>query len=186
MFRAATATAHRTLEQKLEIARTDADDATYTRYLAAVIGWLEPLESPLWSGGWPAAVTPTARSGKVAWIEADLRARGMNERDIAALPRQTKLPALDSLAHRFGVAYVVEGAQLGGQTLLRTLGPRLVRPTRWLEGYGPETGARWRAFLAAVEAHLTTRADAEVAAENARATFAWIDEWFTLRGVAGT
>lgn len=183
IIRTATATAHRTLEEKLEIARADADDAAYTRYLGAVIGWLEPLESPLWSGPWPDAMTPALRAGKTAWIETDLRARGMNDDDIAALPRETELPALDSLSHRLGVAYVVEGAQLGGQTLLRSLGARLAQPTRWLEGYGAETGARWRTFLGALDTHLTTRADAESAAENARATFAWIDDWFTMRGV---
>jgi heme oxygenase len=171
------------LEERLEIAQPAADDAAYTRYLAALIGWLEPLEFPLWSGSWPHAMTPALRTGKTAWVAADLEARGMTEPEIAALPRQTKLPELGTLAHRFGVAYVVEGAQLGGQTLLRSLGPRLAKPTRWLEGYGAETGARWRTFLGALEASLASRDAAELAAENARATFAWIDDWFTSRGV---
>ena len=184
MIRDATASAHRALEEKLEIGRADAGESAYGRYLRAVLGWLEPLETALWSGLWPDAIGAAARTGKVAWIESDLRARGMTGSDLAALPRQTKLPPLSSLAHRFGVAYVVEGSQLGGQTLLRRLGPRLAHSARFLEGYGRETMPRWRAFMAAIDANLVTREDAEIAAENARATFDWIAEWFAFRGAA--
>ncbi|MET0591883.1 MAG: biliverdin-producing heme oxygenase [Polyangiaceae bacterium] len=183
MLRATTAAEHRALEEKLEIARPDADDGAYARYLGAVLGWLEPLESVLWAGLWPETIVPAVRADKVRWIESDLRARGFTERDLAAIPRQTALPNSSTVAHRFGIAYVVEGSLLGGQSLLRSLGPRLKHSARWLEGYGRETVPRWRAFLAALETSVATRRDAEIAAENARATFTWIADWFALRGV---
>lgn len=182
-LRARTAKDHRALEENLEIARSDAGEAAYARYLGAVLGWLEPLEPALWAGPWPEAIEPSVRADKVRWIESDLRARGLTDRELAAIPRQSELPNLSTLAHRFGVAYVVEGSLLGGQSLLRSLGPRLTHPARWLEGYGRETVPRWRAFLGALEANVATANDARIAAENARATFVWIADWFALRGV---
>jgi heme oxygenase len=185
VIRASTAEAHRTLESTLAIARSDAGESAYARYLEALLGWLEPLETPLWSGAWPAQVAAATRRGKTAWIEADLRARGRDDRQLAALPRQRSLPPLGSLAQRFGVAYVVEGAQLGGQLLLRRLGPRLAPlPTRWLQGYGRESAIRWRAFLGALGASLESRMQIQSAADSARAAFELVQTWFVQREVA--
>lgn len=185
LIRASTASAHRALENTLEVGRPDAGESAYTRYLEALWGWLAPLESALWAAAWPEAIAAPARSGKLRWIEADLRARGRDPSWIAALPRQLTLPRLDSIAERFGAAYVVEGSQLGGQFLLRRLGPRISPlPARWLEGYGRETPARWRSFVAVLGAQLTSRADAELAAHSARTTFELAHDWFAQRGVA--
>jgi heme oxygenase (biliverdin-IX-beta and delta-forming) len=185
VIRAATADAHRALEQKLEIARPNAGEDAYGRYLEAMLGWLAPLEPALWAGAWPVRVAAAERADKVRWIEADLQARGRTAQLLAALPRQRVLPPLDSLAQRFGVAYVIEGAQLGGQMLLRTLGPRLSPlPTRWLQGYGPQSGERWRTFLAALDTNIADPRTAESAAESARLSFELLHAWFAQRGIA--
>jgi heme oxygenase (biliverdin-IX-beta and delta-forming) len=185
LIRSTTAPVHQTLERALAIGRADADEGAYVRHLEALLGWLEPLEALLWSGGWPESVTPATRSGKIAWIEADLRARGRSERELAALPRQRALPPLGSLSQRFGVAYVVEGAQLGSRALLQRLGPRLAPlPVRWLQGYGSDSADRWRSFVAALCASLADQAQARSAAQSARATFALAHAWFVRRGVA--
>lgn len=185
VIRAATAAAHRDLEARLEIARPEAGDDAYLRYLEALVGWLGPLEPALWSGPWPAKVAPSGRHAKFAWLEADLLARGRTSPQIAALPRQHALPPLDSLAQRFGVAYVIEGAQLGGQALLRTLAPRLApRPTRFLIGYGAESGEKWRTFLSALGLSLRDPRETAHAAESARRTFELVHGWFSARGIA--
>ena len=185
VIRATTRDAHASLEATLEIARAEAGEAEYVRYIGAVLGWLEPLEAALWQAPWPDAITPRERRDKRAWIVSDLRDRGLTDQDVSAIPRCGSVPPLDSAAARFGAAYVVEGAQLGGRALLKDLGPRLApRRARWLEGYGAETAARWRAFLTALEAELGSAADARVAAESARRTFTWVHSWFALRGVA--
>lgn len=184
-IRASTAEVHRELEQRLEIARDDAGEGAYRRYLSAVLGWLEPLERQLWTASWPTPALPIGRSGKADWIASDLRARGLSALEIAQIPRQSSLPPLDTLAQRFGVAYVVEGAQLGGQHLLRTLGPRLSPlPVRWLEGYGRDSAHKWRSFLGELAAHLHDRADAQLAAQSARITFELARHWFVQRGAA--
>jgi heme oxygenase (biliverdin-IX-beta and delta-forming) len=185
LIRSTTAPAHRTLERALAIGRPEADDAAYVRYLEALLGWLDPLEPVLWSDCWPESVMPLARGDKTAWIEEDLRARGRGDRELSAIPRQRALPALGSLAQRFGVAYVVEGAQLGGRALLQRLGPRLAPlPARWLQGYGSDSADRWRSFVAALGACLGDQAQAQSAASSARATFALAHAWFVERGVA--
>lgn len=149
------------------------------------MGWLAPLEPALWSEPWPALVAPCARREKLAWLEADLVARGRTRQQIATLPRQHTLPPLDSLAQRFGVAYVIEGAQLGGQVLLRTLAPRLApRPTRFLVGYGTESGEKWRTFLSALGLSLCDPRERERAAESARLTFELAHGFFSARGIA--
>lgn len=184
LIRASTASAHAALDASLSVARPEAGDEAYARYLEASLGFLEPLEGPLWSSAWPAGIEPALRTGKAAWVRADLSARGSSDGALLALPRRRSLPPLDSEAQRFGVAYVIEGAALGGQVLLRRLQPRLApRPARFLEGYGRESAARWRAFVGVLGERLDER-DAVVAAASARATFAWIHEWFVLRGVA--
>lgn len=184
-LRAATATAHVALENALEIGRDAADEGAYARYLQAVLGWIDPLERCLWSAPWPAPVEPLARARKTSWIESDLRARGLNDHAISQLPRYTTLPPMPTLAHRFGVAYVVEGAQLGGRSLLRRLGPRIAPlPARWLEGYGHDTSGLWSSFLDALAANVRDRVDVEAAAHNARLTFELAHTWFTARSVA--
>jgi heme oxygenase len=185
LIRSATAPAHRTLERALAIARPDADEGAYVRHLEALLGWLDPLEALLWSGRWPEGVAASARSGKTAWIEADLRARGRGDRELSEIPRQRELPPLGSLAQRFGVAYVIEGAQLGGRVLLQRLGPRLAPlPARWLQGYGSDSPDRWRSFVVALGTCLEDEALAQSAAFSARSTFALAHAWFVRRGVA--
>jgi heme oxygenase (biliverdin-IX-beta and delta-forming) len=185
IIRAKTADAHQALERTLHVARSDAGEEAYGRYLRALLGWLEPLEASLWSGAWPAQIDVACRTAKVGWIVADLRARGLRDREIAAIPRQNRLASLATLEQRFGIAYVVEGAQLGGQVLLRRIGPRVAPlPTRFLEGYGRECGPNWRSFIAALGASVTDREHARAAAESARAAFETAHAWFALQGAA--
>lgn len=143
VIRAGTRDAHTSLESTLEIARADAGEREYSRYIGAVLGWLEPLEAELWQGPWPEVVRPRERRDKSAWIISDLRDRGLTDAQVSAIPRCQRVPPLCTAAERFGAAYVVEGAQLGGRALLKQLGPRLApRRVRWLEGYGAETTVR--------------------------------------------
>jgi heme oxygenase (biliverdin-IX-beta and delta-forming) len=185
IIRAETADAHHALEQQLEVARPDAGEDAYLRYLRALLGWLEPLEALLWQGPWPEAVGVARRAGKARWIVADLHARGLDEAEISAIPRRAVLAEQTSLVQRFGIAYVVEGAQLGGQVLLRRLGPRVAPlPTRFLVGYGRDCAKLWRSFVDALAGALTDDEQARAAAASARAEFEAAHEWFALQGAA--
>lgn len=127
------------LDARLLLARPDAGAREYLSYAAAMWGWLSPLEPQLWCATWPSELDPAARDGKRRWLEADLAVLGYDGKP----PVDPTGLDLSSQAARFGVAYVVEGSQLGGQVLLRRLGPALApHVPRYLAGYGASTGAR--------------------------------------------
>nr|WP_277346326.1 biliverdin-producing heme oxygenase [Solimonas marina] len=181
-MRAATRQRHAALDATLPIAAEDAGKAEYAPYVAAMWGWLSGFEQHLWQQDWPATIDATARDGKRCWLEADLQAAGL---DPADLPRwQSTLP-LDTVAHRYGVAYVIEGAQLGGSVLARRLESRLAPwPMRWLRGYGDATGANWRAFLEHLQRDVSTPLQIEAAAHGACLAFDTLSSWFAARGIA--
>lgn len=175
---------HEALEARLVIARADVTPVQYRDYLAALWGWLVPFEARLWAAPWPPSVQPELRRNKCLWMLEDMVALGMSRAALETLPR-CDLPApLSSAAERFGVAYVIEGSQLGGQVLLQRIGPAMApHAPRYLQGYGADTAARWRSFVTALDATLDDAALA-VAADTAHQTFAGLAEWFGARGVA--
>lgn len=136
---------HEALDQGLALADGNVSPARYVAYLRAMLGWLEPVENRLWQLDWPATLRAEDRDGKSALIRADLRAAG----DSAPVPQCPDAPrprAAD--AYALGVAYVVEGSQLGGRFLakrLETLAPPL--PLGYLRGYSDDVGPLWKGFL---------------------------------------
>ncbi|HEY8605824.1 MAG TPA: biliverdin-producing heme oxygenase [Noviherbaspirillum sp.] len=181
-LRDATRALHEQLEASLPVASRDAGREEFVCYLQDMWGWLATFEKRLWRANWPEALVAPARADKLAWIEQDLRASGMAPAEIAALPVAGYRPALATAAQRFGVAYVIEGAQLGTRVLGRALAPALEPwSPRWLQGYGDEQAGFWRSFIACAEAELDTpeaRRDAAAAAADA---FASLAAWFAQR-----
>jgi heme oxygenase len=184
-LRNATRDIHDDFEQGLKIARPDAGPSEYLQFIGAMWGWLQPFEQALWREGWPAEMEAAQRARKCEWLERDLAAAGMDEGAIAALPRAATQPPLSTAAQRFGVAYVLEGAQLGSQMLSRTLGPRLAPwPAHWLAGYGERASPRWLAFRKLAERHLADAPARDAAADAARRAFCTLSDWFRERGAA--
>jgi heme oxygenase (biliverdin-IX-beta and delta-forming) len=187
-LKAETAALHARAEQYVRILDADATAADYHRYLVAMHGYHAPLERAL------GAHTGLAAAG----FEAPLRRkRALIERDLASLgdPRLAwpvcevreecpRLPELGSLARATGVAYVLEGSTLGGRYVLAKLPPALAalrgHATAFLEGYGDETGARWRAFGDVVARAIGSPAEEDEAAEGACEAFARLIDWLAL------
>lgn len=143
---------HLRLEHRLTISSPDADKDDYVQYIRAMWGWLSPIEPRLWSGEWPVALNATQRSCKTAWLEEDLRHAGLDASAIANIPLCTVPPRLATMGERIGWAYVIEGAQLGGQVLRKRLALALDPwVPRWLAGYGSQTAANWKIFAAYVD-----------------------------------
>jgi heme oxygenase len=166
-LRAETRTRHEQMEAAFALPDTREQ---HRRWTAAFLGFLEPLEREI-----AAALGPNHRfiagRTKAAWLREDLRALGMDEAGIAALPRGDDLPALDTNAGILGVLYVFEGATLGGQLISRhleeKLGFRDGAGYRYFRSYGPETGRRWQEFRALLLENSGPGADdAMVAAAN--------------------
>lgn len=181
-LRAATRQAHDDLETQLAIARPGAGTAEYRAYLEAMWGWMAPFEESLWSAPWPEEVEAAKRNGKRHWIAEDLRHFDIDARKLASLSCSGFDPDLTLQAARFGLAYVVEGAQLGTQVIRKNLEPALTPWTpRWLQGYGSDTGRRWREFTEAIELHLDHDEARRIAADTAQAAFRSLAAWFRLQ-----
>ena len=177
-----TAALHALAEQHVRILDEDATAADYHRYLVAMHGYHAPMEERL------AAHTALAEVGYGA---TPRQKRTLIERDLARLgdPRDAwpachRLPELGPLPRAIGAAYVLEGSTLGGRYILAKLPPALAklreRATAFLEGYGADTGPRWRAFGELVERAIASPADEDEAAAGACETFARLIDWLAL------
>lgn len=101
------------------------------------------------------------------------------ERDLATLNGAQTLDApLATPANRseaLGFLYVLEGSTLGGRVIDKQLRVRGLSSEglSFFQGYGDETGARWKAFCRVLE-----RADdADAAARGARSAFGQMEAW---------
>ena len=85
---------------------------------------------------------------KIQWVEEDLHHFG--HRDQANTKAYSHIQ-LSNLGEKLGWVYVVEGSTLGGRLILKFLNGKFddlqEKGARFLDGYGADTGLRWKAFL---------------------------------------
>jgi heme oxygenase len=175
----ATSALHLEAEKHVHILDPDARRSEYVRYLRAMHGFHAPLEqmflghSELAEAGFDAE----GRCRKADWMRRDLRSVG----DDANLRACESVPEANTLSSAIGVAYVIEGSTLGGRFILSKL-PAALAPlrgsaTRYLEGYGSDTGARWRAFANLVDKSAIDASAVEAAAcETFERLIDWLQE----------
>jgi len=182
-LRGATATRHELLDSNLPIGKPDATLHDYAAHLALLRAWLAPLHA--WLAGYgdgPQGEPGFDHGARLVLIDADLAAPGMPA--VALAGAQEEWPRDASAAWRWGVAYVVEGSQLGGAVLYGRLRERLApHPLRYLAGDEAGPGPRWRAFMQALRAHVRTPAEIAEACAGACAAF---DRILALRTGEGT
>lgn len=158
-LRRATASRHERLDSGLPLSSPDATLADYAQHLQLLRAWLAPLEA--WQHGFvdgPQGAAGIAAAPHLALIDADLADPSLADHQSAAPATPAPWPLDASPAYRWGVAYVVEGSQLGGAVLYKRLAGQLAsHPLRYLRGAGGEgPGPRWRAFLQALRAQVDT------------------------------
>lgn len=151
-LRDATADLHRSVEAAMPLLDPGIDRPTYRAYLGRLLGFYEPVEAAL-DRHPPAPDWPERR--KVPLLKADLRALGLDDARIAALPRCHRIPDLDDRAATLGCGYVLEGATLGGRLLRRHLAATWGVPEDgpglgFFSIYGESGGSRWRDYRAAL------------------------------------
>jgi heme oxygenase len=151
----ATAQAHRSLETAMAISEACRDPDAYRRMIARLWGIYGPLESVLARVDWPGAEALVRQRAKTGWLASDLAFLGFTGADIGRLPKAGDLPFVETVADVLGVAYVVEGATLGGQIILpnikRNLGLSEYAGGRFFASYGQDVGRQWRGFVEALE-----------------------------------
>ena len=169
-LRQATASRHERLDGGLPLALPDAGLAEYAMHLQLLRDWMAPLnawlarfdDGPQGAAGLPAV-------DRMALLEADLLEPGMQLR---APLHVAPWPDTASAAYRWGVLYVVEGAQLGGAVLYQRLHASMApHPLRYLRGDAAGPGPRWRAFMLALKEHVTTPEEIADACDGACGAF---------------
>ncbi|HEY4238621.1 MAG TPA: biliverdin-producing heme oxygenase [Kofleriaceae bacterium] len=161
---------HREAERHVRIFDADATEETYARYLERLLGVHAPMEAAFVAHADLARVGfDPARRRRADLLCADLVSLG---KDPAKAPTCASLPDIADLSRALGAAYVLEGSALGGPFVIAKV--RYAVPTRYLRGYGRDTGPLWKRFGAIVAAEV---ADAEACVAAARELFAALIGW---------
>lgn len=171
-LRHATASLHAEIDASLPLARPSPTLADYREHLSLLRDWTDALRR---------LPGDAARlDAQAAALHADLAScddlLGIAPR-LDAPPATgaapTPAPIADPGAFGWGVAYVIEGSQLGGQVLYRRLAePLAPHPLAYLQGAGRDTGARWKEFLSALRQQLVAPSQVQAACDGAVAAFA--------------
>lgn len=172
-IRQATRERHATLDAGLDLRPETLTRERYAEVLRRMAAVVRPLESRLHAvEGMPAWLPDLPQRRKAQRIDDDLAALGdARAVDAAAVPE------VRDVAEGFGCGYVLEGSTLGGVVLARTLGPTLgLTPEHGMSfwtAYGPEVGAMWKRFTAALDAWSRTASPAqrEAAVQSAARVF---------------
>ena len=157
----------------------------YRDALAAIYGFYRPAEDSLFRT-FPHLEKILAIRPKVPSLKCDLIALGLNEIDVELLPICKVIPALNNLGQGIGMSYVLEGATLGGQIVLRKVGHCLgnltQKATTFHNFHGEQTGVHWRNFQKLVTQQLDQGSVCqESTVQSAVDTFenlnCWLSNW---------
>lgn len=169
-LREATAPLHAEVDSRLPLALPAPTLADYRAHLHLLAEWTERLRQ--------LPVDAQRLDAQAAALAVDLaecdRLLGAPTVDatLAAADPRAAGPAGDADAFGWGVAYVIEGSQLGGQVLYRRLAePLAPHPLAYLQGHGRDTGPRWKAFLATLQQQVATPARIHSACDGAVQAF---------------
>lgn len=175
-LRQATRKAHERLEGLLALDRSDAGyRERYVVFLRSMGAVHLPIERLLLSD--PAycdAITDAPQRRRAGCTLSDLDALG------APPPADdARLPSIASLGAKLGVAYVFEGATLGGRVLSAKVlehVPEGQAATAYVTGYGERTPIMWRRFIAALDATSLDERGHRDALDATKMTFALLTE----------
>jgi len=176
--RAASAARHARLDSAMPIAQPGAGMDEYRAHLRLLRDWLLPMQA--WERRFadgPQDPRRLPRSERLRWLLDDLRELGESSLCAAA----SHWPDDASEPWRWGVAYVVEGSQLGARVLEAQLRGRLgAHRPRLLAGGEEAVGTRWRTFLGVFETALPDDDAVDAACRGAIHAF---DEFARLAGL---
>jgi heme oxygenase len=174
-LRHGTRAQHAALDSSLNLQPSTITRARYATLLHCMFSVVAPLEAALAAPQWERVLPNAAARRKAHLLIDDLHVLGVHASMTSAAP--AALPSIQSLAHAFGCAYVLEGSTLGGAVLARTLGPALglshASGLRFWTAYGAELAVRWSEFVAMLEDLAATAEAVErvSAVDRATATF---------------
>ncbi len=172
---------HRLLEQSsllLPITQGTITRENYIQILKIFYGFFYPLEQAIAKQKGIETYLPdhtTRRKSEL--LLNDLRSLGQSDET----PICKDLPAINSLGEALGCLYVMEGSTLGGRIISKILKEKLdidqSNGATFFNGYGPETGSKWKKFQEALVVYSTDTAKENVAIEAADSTFLKFRKW---------
>lgn len=204
-LRQATKATHSLLDSHLPIARPAATLTDYAAHVRGLAAWLLALDEPLRALQADVPAFDAVPAHRLDLLQQDLQ-------DIASLvPRTVPSPAPSPVsawpepsaatrlhvqaalhqahhsghasAARWGMAYVVEGSQLGGLVLHARLAHTLApHPLRYLQGHAGGTSVRWKCFVGLLRDHVTSPDAITAACDGALAAFNGLVEEFGFPG----
>ena len=181
-LKAGTAEQHQQVERLMPFFTPGFSLPEYLHILEAFLGFFEPVEQRLTETLAPTPLGPALSPRRRAHLlQQDLGVLGLPDSVIAALPRCTALPRMDTSARALGCMYVLEGSTLGGQIIGRELARRFAidefSGAAFFLGYGARGGEMWRAFCSTLRAQAFDPQQSSEAVEAAADTFSAFESW---------
>jgi heme oxygenase len=180
-LRSATWPCHQRLEKRLDVKARFSSLCAYRGHLEKMWGFCAGLERGIAPGAFGGALEDYESRRKLPLLTRDLIAIGVEPESIESLPVCSSLPARSDPAAAFGCAYVLEGATLGGRTLLPLVESRLALKAEhgaaFLASYGDRVVPMWQRFAAALEAWCSAPERRSSATHAAVATFDALERW---------
>ncbi len=181
----ATNVRHSALEDQLPLMRANLSREDYCRVLTGFFGFYAPLEIQLMdSPYWQQLPFDYADRQKTPRLKQDLLALGTSPWALDTTPLCAALPDLNAPEQLLGCLYVIEGATLGGRRITQHLQNRMgLTPESggsFFDGYGAQTGTRWKVFCAMLLAntdHAQDEARDAVIVAAANSTFQTLTQW---------
>jgi heme oxygenase len=173
-----TAAEHAAIEGATGVMDPGLSREGYRAYLERTFGFYLAVEQQLRSlRVWEALNLPASEREKLPLLAEDLVLLGNVEP--ASIRACTAPPSFASIAEAAGGAYVLEGSTLGGRVISRHVqglfGPEV--PRAFLDGYGADTGERWRTFGAALTRFASSREVEDQIIAGAQQTFRSFARW---------
>jgi heme oxygenase (biliverdin-IX-beta and delta-forming) len=180
-LRSATWPSHQRLEKRLDVKARFTNAGAYRAHLESMWGFCAAIEALLESESFGGSLPDYETRRKLPLLTQDLLALGARPDQIASLPRCETVPNTADPAAAFGCAYVLEGATLGGRTLLPLVESRLGltagRGASYLASYGDHVGPMWHRFGVALDGWCAAPERQASAARAAVCTFDALAGW---------
>jgi heme oxygenase len=180
-LRSATWPSHQSLEKKLDVKARFGSVSAYRAHLERMWGFCADLEPQLEQQLSKEALPDYGSRRKLPLLMQDLATLGADRTKVLSLPRCQGLPHCPDPATAFGCAYVLEGATLGGRTLLPLVQDQLGftsdRGAAFLASYGEKVTPMWQSFGMALDEWCSIPEHRLSAARAAVGTFDALREW---------
>jgi heme oxygenase len=179
----ATRTQHDNLENTVDVMNQMFSLEDYKILLTKFYRFYAAIEPKVAANDLQSAGFDYGKRRKIPLLEKDLKSLGIFENVQKEVALWTDLPALDSTEKAFGSLYVMEGATLGGQVIMRHLKQHLdITPENggsFFNSYGAQVGPMWKEFCAITTEFAEKAQDDETIINSARETFDSFANCFT-------